>query len=109
MTVVSVITQAVNLYCLESLNPAFSHVWVMVIEAVAVTIAMYCLIQFYLQIKDEIRQHKPLLKIAAIKLVIFLSFWQSLLISFLTSAGAIKANKKIQTPDIKVGIPAMLL
>jgi hypothetical protein len=109
MTVVSVVTQAVNLYCLESLNPAFSHVWVMVIEAAAVTIAMYCLIQFYLQIKDEIRQHKPLLKIAAIKLVIFLSFWQSLLISFLTSAGAIKATQKIQTPDIKVGIPAMLL
>lgn len=109
MTIISVVTQAVNLYCLESLNPAFSHVWVMVIEAAAVTIAMYCLIQFYIQIKGEIQQHKPLLKIAAIKLVIFLSFWQSLLISFLTSAGAIKPSKKIQTPDIKVGIPAMLL
>lgn len=109
MTIVAVVTQAFNHYCLESLNPAFSHVWVMVVEAAAVTVAMYCLIQFYIQIKDDIREHKPLLKVAAIKLVIFLSFWQSLLISFLTSTGAIKPNKQIQTPDIKVGIPAMLL
>lgn len=109
MTIVAVVSQVFNRYCLESLNPAFSHVWVMVIEALAVTIAMYCLIQFYVQIKADLQEHKPLLKVAAIKLVIFLSFWQSLLISFLTSTGAIKPNNQIETPDIKVGIPAMLL
>ncbi|KIX09530.1 uncharacterized protein Z518_00610 [Rhinocladiella mackenziei CBS 650.93] len=108
-TLVAVITQAFDRYCLESLNPAFSHVWVMVFEAIAVTIAMYCLIQFYVQIRADISQHKPLLKITAIKLVIFLSFWQTICISFLTSAGAIKPTDKVQTPDIKVGIPALLL
>lgn len=81
----------------------------MFFETIAITIAMYCLIQFYVQIKDDIRQHKPLLKITAIKLVIFLSFWQTIGISLLTSTGAIKANDRVQTPDIKVGIPALLL
>ena len=81
----------------------------MVFEAIAVTVAMYSLIQFFLQIRLDIAEHKPLLKVAAIKLVIFLSFWQTILISFLTSAGAIKATKKVQTPDIKVGVPALLL
>lgn len=109
MTIVAVVTQVFDRYCLESLNPAFAHVWVMVIEAAAVSIAMYCIIQFYIQIKGDIKQHDPLKKVTAIKLVIFLSFWQSLLISFLTSAGAIKSSDKFQTPDIKIGIPAMLL
>ncbi|KIV76855.1 hypothetical protein PV11_08710 [Exophiala sideris] len=108
-TIVAVITQSFDLYCLESLKPAFSHVWIMGFESVGVTIAMYSLIQFYYQIKDDIRQHKPLLKITAVKLVIFLSFWQTTLISFLTSSGVITANNKVQTPDIKVGIPALLL
>lgn len=81
----------------------------MVFETISITVAMYCLIQFYIQIKDDIRQHKPLLKITAIKLVIFLSFWQDIAISLLTGAGAIKATNHIQTPDIKVGIPALLL
>ncbi len=109
MTVLAVITQVAGRYCLESLNPEFAHVWVGVIEAIAVTIAMYCIIQFYLQIRHDIVSHKPLLKVAAIKLVIFLSFWQTWVISLLTSAGAIKVSRHLETPDIKVGIPSFLL
>lgn len=109
MTAVSAITQAFGRYCLESESPAFAHIWVTVIEAIAVTFAMYALIQFYYQIRQDIAQHKPLLKIAAIKLVIFLSFWQTLVISALTSFKFIKATDKIQEPDIRIGIPAMLL
>jgi uncharacterized membrane-anchored protein len=52
-------------------------VQVMVIEGVCVTVAMYCLIQFYIQLRADLAQHKPFLKVAAIKLVIFLSFWQT--------------------------------
>lgn len=70
---------------------------------------MYFIIQFYVQTKTDLAEHRPLLKVTAIKLVIFLSFWQNLLISMLTSSGAVKPTSKIQTPDIKVGIPAMLL
>lgn len=81
----------------------------MVIEGGCVTVAMYCIIQFYLQLKGDLAEHKPLLKVLAIKLVIFLSFWQTLLISFLTSSGAIKPSPRIQTPDIKIGIPSLLL
>jgi len=71
------ITQFFGRYCESSISPAFSHVWVLCFEGVAVTIAMYCLIQFYLQIKEDIAEYKPFLKICCIKLVIFFSFWQS--------------------------------
>ncbi|KAI4140574.1 MAG: hypothetical protein L6R39_005744, partial [Caloplaca ligustica] len=70
---------------------------------------MYCLIQFYVQLKNDLAEHRPLLKVAAIKLVIFLSFWQTIMISFLTSTGAIKASPRFQDPDIRIGIPALLL
>lgn len=109
MTIVAVITQAFGRYCLESYNPIFSHPWVSVIDAIAVTIAMYGIIQFYYQIHKDITQHSPLLKVAAIKLVIFLSFWQTWVISILTSLGAIKPSAHFQTPDIKVGLPSFLL
>jgi hypothetical protein len=108
-TSVAGITQATGRYCESSLHPAFAHVWVMVFEALSVTIAMYCLIQFYIQMKGELAPHKPGLKVACIKLVIFFSFWQSILISFLVSSGTITPSKKIQYQDIKIGIPSMLL
>lgn len=93
MTIVSVVSQAFHRYCLESLSPAFAHIWVSVISlpswqitntiqttlitAVGVTLAMYCLIQFYYQLKGDLTEHRPFLKLVAIKLVIFLSFWQT--------------------------------
>ncbi|KAI4110805.1 MAG: hypothetical protein LQ339_001081 [Xanthoria mediterranea] len=109
MTVVAVVTEAAGRYCLASLHPAFAHIWVMVIEGGCVTIAMYCLIQFYVQLKDDLAEHSPLLKVAAIKLVIFLSFWQTILISFLTSSGAIKPSQRFQGSDLRIGIPSLLL
>ena len=81
----------------------------MVIEASCVTVAMYCLIQFYVQLRNDLAEHRPLIKVAAIKLVIFLSFWQTILISFLTSTGAIKSSNRFQDPDIRIGIPSLLL
>ncbi|KAI9924484.1 hypothetical protein MW887_007111 [Aspergillus wentii] len=109
MTIVAVITEHFNVYCEESNSPAFAHIWVVAVECVAVSIAMYCLIQFYVQVRDDISEYRPFLKILAIKLVIFLSFWQSIVITLLYSAGVIKATKKIAALDFKVGLPNLLI
>lgn len=76
-TIIAVITQLNDVYCVDSLSPVFAHVWVQVIEAASVTVAMFCLIQFYIQLKDDLAEHKPFLKVLCIKLVIFFSFWQT--------------------------------
>ncbi|KAJ5958361.1 uncharacterized protein N7479_005511 [Penicillium vulpinum] len=109
MTIVAVVAQAFGVYCEASLSPAFAHIWTIVIESVSVTIAMYCLIQFYHQTSQDIKQYQPFLKILSIKLVIFLSFWQSTLISLLVSEGAISATDKIAMNDLKVGLPELMI
>lgn len=82
----------------------------MVVESIAVAIAMYCVIQYYVQFKDAMAYHKPGLKVVAIKGVIFLSFWQSSAISVAsTTLNIITANAKLAYPDISTGLPAMLL
>ena len=90
---------------------------------------MYGLIQFYYELRGDLAQHKPFLKLLCIKLVIFLSFWQTvsckiiqqiepklttqfqLIISFLASSshGLIKPGPRVGYQDIHVGIPALLL
>jgi len=76
-TIVSVITEVADRYCEDSLSPAFAHVWVTCFEGASVSIAMYALIQFYFELRTDLKQHKPFLKLLCIKLVIFLSFWQT--------------------------------
>ncbi|KAK1752136.1 organic solute transporter Ostalpha-domain-containing protein [Echria macrotheca] len=112
MTITAVVTQYFDRYCESSNSPFFAHIWVVAIEAIAVTIAMYCLIQFYVQLRntEQLAPHQPFLKILAIKLVIFLSFWQSMAISVGTSTlSIIQPNEVLAYPDIKIGIPSLLL
>ncbi|OAA57037.1 DUF300 domain containing protein [Niveomyces insectorum RCEF 264] len=110
MTITAVVTQYFDRYCESSNSPVFSHIWIIVIESIAVTIAMYCVIQFYIQMRVRLAEHSPFLKVLAIKLVIFLSFWQSAAISVGTSTlNIVHPNSVIAYPDIKVGIPSMLL
>ncbi len=71
---------------------------------------MYCVIQFYVQLRVALADHSPFLKVLAIKLVIFLSFWQSAAISIGTSTlNIVHPNAVLAYPDIKVGIPSLLL
>ncbi|KAI0485279.1 DUF300-domain-containing protein [Xylariaceae sp. FL0804] len=111
MTIVAVVTEHFNVYCESSNSPVFSHIWVAGIESVAVTIAMYGVIQFYIQLKEPLAEHKPFLKVLSIKLVIFLSFWQTMAISVATSSTihVVTANETFAYPDLKVGIPSLLL
>ncbi|KID88208.1 hypothetical protein MGU_04618 [Metarhizium guizhouense ARSEF 977] len=110
MTISAVVSQYFKRYCESSNSPVFGHIWIIVINAIAVTIAMYCLIQFYVQLKEPLAEHKLFVKIVAIKLVVFLSFWQASAISVGTSTlRIVHPNEVIAYPDLKVGIPALLL
>ncbi|KAI1422253.1 organic solute transporter Ostalpha-domain-containing protein [Xylaria sp. FL1777] len=111
MAIVSVVTEYFGRYCESSNSPVFAHVWVIVIEAIAVTIAIYCLFQFYTQFRHPLAEHKLGLKVLAIKLVVFLSFWQTIAISLATSSSLnlISPSAKLAYPDLKVGIPSLLL
>jgi hypothetical protein len=91
------------------LTLSFSY-QVVAINCIAVTIAMYCVIQFYVQLREPLGENKPFLKVLAIKLVIFFSFWQTVCISVSTSTlNLVHPNQVLAYPDIKVGIPALLL
>ena len=53
---------------------------------------MYCLILLYYTMRVELRPLSPMLKFAAIKFVVFLTFWQSVLLALLVYT-------KILTPN----------
>jgi len=49
---------------------------------IAYTLALYGLLLFYLATKDDIRAYSPVRKFFAVKIVIFATYWQGLLVSF---------------------------
>ncbi|XP_015934453.1 protein LAZ1 homolog 1 isoform X1 [Arachis duranensis] len=54
------------------------------------TWALYCLVQFYTVTKDKLEPIKPLAKFLTFKSIIFLTWWQGVVVAFLFSMGAFK-------------------
>lgn len=108
-TIVAVISQSQGQYCQSSKHPRYASVWVAGFDAISVTIAMYCLVQFYIQLKDDLAPQRPFLKLLSIKLVIFLCFWQNWLIALLTvENGPLLPMRFVAGPDLRIGIPSIL-
>jgi hypothetical protein len=71
---------------------------------------MYCLIQFYTQLKTDLATQKTLMKVICIKLATFIGFWQVWLLNLLSSKrGPFKHSKYIANTDIHIAIPCMLV
>ncbi|KAK0504536.1 organic solute transporter Ostalpha-domain-containing protein [Armillaria luteobubalina] len=107
-TLAAVILDYMGLYCEESYGLGWGHIYIVVIVSLSVTIAMYCLIQLYVPVAEILRPHRPLLKLFAIKAVVFLTFWQATFLSILTMFGVVKNTKYMTASDINIGIGALL-
>ncbi|KAH7159817.1 organic solute transporter Ostalpha-domain-containing protein [Dactylonectria estremocensis] len=108
--VIAVATEAAGRYCASSNSPAFAHIWVAAINMVAVTVAMVCVVQVYVQLKEALAEHRLFTKILAIKLVVFLVLWQTVLLSIGTSTvDSLKPSSTLSQGDIKVGISSLLV
>jgi len=85
-TLAAVILDYMGLYCEAAWSPGWGHLYVscfmwgrrnnadrvfqiVVTVSLSVTVAMYCLIQLYAVVSDQLKPHKPLLKLFSVKAV----------------------------------------
>ncbi|KAI8942171.1 hypothetical protein NX059_000259 [Plenodomus lindquistii] len=107
-TIIAVIAESRGRYCKSSKHPKFASVWVFSVNVISALISMYCLVQFYIQLKSDLARHRPFLKVLSIKLVIFLCLWQNYLIELLTADnGPWKPTRYIAGPDLRIGLPCI--
>ncbi|KAH8916081.1 DUF300-domain-containing protein, partial [Atractiella rhizophila] len=108
-TAIAVVSQYFNLYCLSSWSPAYTHVWVTSIISISVTIAMYLVLQLYVDLKRELKNFQPLLKFFAVKSVVFLTFWQESTLSLFAIMGWVKNSEYWTADQIVIGLSAILV
>lgn len=93
-------------------NPRRLFLWQMLIVNASQTWALYCLVLFYHELHPSLHALKPFGKFIAIKCVIFLSFWQAVVISLLAYSGAIHethGSLEYSQKDITKGLQDFLI
>ncbi|KAL0576386.1 hypothetical protein V5O48_005607 [Marasmius crinis-equi] len=110
-TLAAIVLDYIGLYCETSWSPGWGHIYLVLIVSLSVTIAMYCLFQLYMVSKEYLAPQRPLLKLFAIKAVVFLTFWQATFLGVLAMFGVVKDALKTRymtADDINIGIGALL-
>ncbi|XP_076856450.1 transmembrane protein 184ba isoform X1 [Brachyhypopomus gauderio] len=100
MAAVTVILQAFGKYRDGDFNVASGYLYVTIIYNVSVSLSLYALFLFYFATRDLLSPYSPMLKFLMVKSVIFLSFWQGVLLAVLEKCGTIP---QISSPEVSVG------
>ncbi|KAJ2608378.1 hypothetical protein EV177_005013 [Coemansia sp. RSA 1804] len=110
-TIVTIITHANGVYCPDSMRPKYAHIWLAIVDFISISVAMYALISLYRVIKTDIAEHKPFLKFIAIKAIVFLTFWEGFIISWLGSNNihVISGTKYWTKDNVVDGLTALVI
>ncbi|KAL3458717.1 organic solute transporter Ostalpha-domain-containing protein [Aspergillus heterothallicus] len=103
------ITEALDVYCLESNNVHFAHIWLTVIGIVSVTVAVISILVFYKGLKAHLKTHSPLAKLLAFKLIVGLAFLEEILFTILRSTDVLKPTATLSQADTDIGIPHLVI
>lgn len=80
-----------------------------VIDNVCVCIALYIVVLFEQAAKELLHPYRPILKFLSVKMVIFLAFWQSIVIAFMAHFGWIPSFNCLSQGDVATGLQNFLM
>ncbi|KAH0952645.1 hypothetical protein HN011_006058 [Eciton burchellii] len=89
MAFVIIFLQAFGHYRDGDWSPDSGYIYITVIYNISVSLALYGLFLFYFATRDLLTPFEPVLKFCTVKSVIFLSFWQGVLLAILEKANVI--------------------
>ncbi|KAK4307445.1 hypothetical protein Pmani_020790 [Petrolisthes manimaculis] len=103
MAFITIILQFFDKYRDGDWSPDGGYLYITIIYNISVSLALYSLFLFYFATRDLLQPYEPVLKFFTIKSVIFLSFWQGVLLAILEKGQVIKGNPNLDTGTVSAG------
>ncbi|XP_055341941.1 transmembrane protein 184C-like [Paramacrobiotus metropolitanus] len=101
ITATAFVCESLNVYNEGTFDFTSAWSYLVVLANLSQIWAMYCLILFYQACKEELAPMRPLSKFLCVKLIVFASFWQSIVIAIVVNVGLAKGQSAIPETDIK--------
>eukprot|EP00899_Mesostigma_viride_P016622 jgi/Mesvir1/24961/Mv16931-RA.1 len=90
---IALILDGVGHYEEGDFSPAGGYLYLTIIYNVTYTIALYALGLFYLATKEILAPYKPVYKFLVVKAVVFMTYWQGLVITLLMSFNMVNSHE----------------
>ncbi|XP_045680662.1 transmembrane protein 184A isoform X2 [Phyllostomus hastatus] len=103
MALVTIVLQAVGKYHDGDFNIRSGYLYVALLDNASVSLALYALTLFYVATRELLRPFEPVLKFLTVKAVVFLSFWQGVLLAILERCGAIPEVQEVDGSRVGAG------
>ncbi|XP_051132908.1 uncharacterized protein LOC127252672 [Andrographis paniculata] len=75
-------------------NPMQSYLYLTIIYTISYSVALYALVLFYMACRDLLHPYNPVPKFIIIKSVVFLTYWQGVLVFLAAKSGFIKDTRE---------------
>ncbi|OII71418.1 uncharacterized protein cubi_00796 [Cryptosporidium ubiquitum] len=84
---ISLFLESVGLYGSGTFSFKRGFLYIAILNSISVSLSVYSLFLLYISISEQLAPIRPVLKFFCIKLIIFMSFWQSIILSILNYSG----------------------
>lgn len=74
--------------------------WLLILYNISVTWSLYNLALFWKCLYDELKQYKPWMKFMCVKLIIFASYWQGMILKFLSITGNLHVESDVNEENL---------
>eukprot|EP00026_Physarum_polycephalum_P011252 Phypoly_transcript_11459.p1 GENE.Phypoly_transcript_11459~~Phypoly_transcript_11459.p1 ORF type:complete len:316 (+),score=47.81 Phypoly_transcript_11459:125-1072(+) len=85
------------------------YIYITIINSISVTIAMQGLLYMYHALAHDLEHIRPLMKLLCIKGVLFLSFWQGVIVSILAKVHIIHSTASYTVEEVETGLQDFLM
>ncbi|EHK23051.1 uncharacterized protein TRIVIDRAFT_15868, partial [Trichoderma virens Gv29-8] len=107
-SIVEIATQGAGVYCINSLEPRYAHLWCEIINIAAIVLAVPHIVRFERRMKEHIdTKHQPVAKLWTFKGFVFLQFVQLILFGLLNGQ-TFNPTAYVTFDDLYYGIPATI-
>lgn len=90
-----IVAELVGWYNVNDMSVKSVYLWLTVIYNCSVTLSLYCLAIFWKILFDDLRPFKPVGKFLSVKLIIFASYWQGVLLAILNAFHILPGGSKV--------------
>lgn len=91
-------------YDVNNMGPSSMFLWLTVIYNFSVTLSLYCLAIFWKILWTDLKPFKPVGKFLCVKLIIFASYWQGILLALLNFFGVLPGSSQEEGGPPNIGI-----